>query len=1401
MEVDDIDAHFAAIEAAEWKGSVFEEEIVNIYVMQSRDRFGCTILHKAARSPFCSNLAFQRIFDCLPSPAPQLEFLSNDGCTALHYAAGQGNTFITQLLLAAYPLAARQTDSKGYTPLHRALSNRQVGTFEVVRMLLKAYPEAVTMREIQGNLLPLHIAVTAGQSTETIGILVKVCSSAVACSDRGKSKKNAQKDIYAKPSPKLVTSPMPSVVQMEKVSPPPPQNLVLGNNKNNYVVELDDDMFLSYDSLHFRRRAAQARENNAEQRLEQDKKPSSTTIANRHADDFRQSLSHKVKECGPDYDGNAEIDREVASIQPHSALPSEDWNVVEQVVEEEDPPVHTRALGSSPLDVLTRFLSNSTLRPDVPLHLALQSKIVNWTTVLALLEVLPSAAGVPDSNNEWPLFAALRKRAPARVISALVQAHSAALFVRERRARVLDSASTSDRDADPTGRAEGLSALQLALDSYCQPAASDIPSNDAEDESWIRDPRWGSFEVEQEDEDTVPTADQQIEDSRAIIALMRAFPLGAFDRQAVNHKMPFDVALRSRKWKVCEYLLKFCLKKTKDGDESLCASLSDSDPLVDALQLNAPLYVLQLILSVFPEACQYERQNLQWPLHIACTHCSNGEAILLILRKFPVAAACVDYFQKYPLHYACEGRAEPEQLLAVASDERRVNRQNSALRAVQELARACPSALEAQDANGNVPFDIARKFQCSASLLHVLLSINPSPAAVPDTSGKIPFWQVVHSHDTVGIDFSRAEVFLAHSLPVLRGDGMGQPNPRYGGTWHEVLAEPSDKFHTLVERILDDVGLVHLLAMAKWPTETARMSKTGGKGAYAGCRSALEWATPDARSLLLKRMFLFGRFQLPPARDPAEVAPMPAHITTGGTYYQAQRPEAAAPASPVRLRHRRDLSTVATTAELDVVDTAGLQIRLNDPSSPSQTRELKCNAAPERFMCGILAKDQLHAQRTVGIIFCQDLKYKEVIHRAELIRASECRKMVLSEAQLQTLHHDAGYAAFLQAEAEKVAAASIYAPTATNETLAQWEDNAEAVSTTATTWWTAYLKAPERLDWLDCEAENVLHMTLEEPVPGHRQSSNDQQPGTLILHRSPSALAALEWGKSLTPAAAAQPRVDSTLRASHDIRSTLHSLTKTHRFVQGTFQPLLPAFHDFPLICTKPLDLQQNYIYQQLERALGQQYATRPTFCAIFSDVTSAKDLQALMRYIDDALSLDVPLRFDSSPTLEPTPEVVPPIAPIPTVLVPDQKETAVDVEVAVQRIIDRVTEITIGKLMIEATSSHWELLWEAQPESTTPLPVLEPVFPPLAATAPSDLLSIAPPTLSKTTNVVSPRERVSRSKREAVKPSIKVTHRNNGGNGGNLDGNQNRDNEVSSNSSNSYSVAHSGASHKKIAS
>ncbi len=32
----------------------------------------------------------------------------------------------------------------------------------------------------------------------------------------------------------------------------------------NYVVELDDDMFLSYDSLHFRRRAAQARENNAE---------------------------------------------------------------------------------------------------------------------------------------------------------------------------------------------------------------------------------------------------------------------------------------------------------------------------------------------------------------------------------------------------------------------------------------------------------------------------------------------------------------------------------------------------------------------------------------------------------------------------------------------------------------------------------------------------------------------------------------------------------------------------------------------------------------------------------------------------------------------------------------------------------------------------------------------------------------------------------------------------------------------------------------------------------------------------------------------------------------------------------------------------------------------------------
>jgi len=1455
MEVEDVGSKWAALEKAGWTGPLFEHALTQQFTVQARDRFGASIVHRAARSAFCHSEAFQRILESLPTPAPQIEFLTYDGCTALHYAAAQGNAFAVQALLKLHPQAAGVADGKGSTPLHRSLTKRRESTYEIVHALLKAYPKAVTMRESQGNLLPLHVAVTAGQTTATVLLLTAVCASAAACSDHGKAKKRLLSNGNSNSNSSSSSQSIPSTATVTKSKPAvaaAPRSV----SKNGHAslpqvgAEEEEETIMSVDDEHFKMSAKLARER-VRLHMKRKEEEHEKAVAHRltvHHNSHNSSNSDSVPRlvsAGTGIDSTkdeilvllASADEEAASdhgmdlastpaatvpvTSQHRSRLLENENEFElQVVdEEEEGEASVRLSTASPLDVLTRFLSHSKMKPDLPLHMALHCAIVDWNTVLALLDVLPTAAGVPDSLKTWALFIAIRKRAPPSVIKALIEAHPAVLFVRERvfpssagcgstnRAK-LAVANAFAEAAAAVNEDEGLSALQLALDTYCRPVR-------VKEETAVSATVLTSEQIK---EQVTAVALQFDKDCESIIALIRAFPLGAFDKQAVTHALPFDYALKNRMWPVCVHLLQYCLKKQRDGAGSIAASLSDADPLVDALSLDAPFHVLRLILEVFPDAGTYERNNSQWPLHTACTMCSDGEAVLLVLRSFPPAAMCCDYFEKYPLHYLCEGRIDPrmslsETLADVVNNNDpehacKLSRQRSAVLAVHEVAQAHPAVLSIADNKKRIPFDIARSFTCSASMMNVLLRLFPDPVSRNDGNGVLPFWNIIahgELENVTGIGFDLAAVFLAHSLPVLRGRGFGSPNPLYRGIWHDVLAEPSDKFQPLIERTLDDVGLYHILAMSK--RKVSQRPTNSADKVHADSLTALEAASPNSRHLLLRRMFLFSRFQLPPARDPKAVAPVPAHTTTGGTYYQDQKPDAVPLSSPVRLKAAAPRPTSPGEREAKTL-------------SPSQ-------ASPEhprsrgKFLCGLLAKDQLQFAKQVGILFCRGAAYKDAIHKAELSRA-HARRGKPTDKQLQTMRREVSFAAFLAAEAQAAASAGAVveptilpaaeaSPTGESKEKLDIEEGekseaeevpnvqapveAEAAPLLVAPsspknkpgWWQQYLQGPEMLEWLDCEAENVLHMTMDlsEATSNYAncdtQISRDKGMGALLtLHRSPSALGMIAIGLIdpwNTPAATVNLLACTSSEASVSMQPIFPasaSVSSPGKFVNGTFQTFIAPHHSFPLLCTKPLETQHEFVREQLERALGTDSAARPTFCAVFSSVTSVEDLLSIMRWVEESVHQSELPKPMQTPVLWAQTEPATDAPKIPEIELEPKVE--VDCEAALKRAEESTLELTVSALMLHAaqkvvpeheeaavtTYLEPEAAIEYQLQVVVEVPII--VAPEKADSQQEPLVPSAPPMQEKSSVSASPRsESLSRQSKERsyAKPPVQQTHRN----------------------------------------
>ena len=462
------------------------------------------------------------------------------------------------------------------------------------------------------------------------------------------------------------------------------------------------------------------------------------------------------------------------------------------------------AKAKSPLEIVERMTSAPLegSRQHLPIHQALEAPKPCWQTVLLLAHAFPAAVGFAPHCGALPLVVAIRGGAPPWLVQCFLEFHPAGVL-----ARVASDGEDNGFD----------SPLTLAIRN---------PSNAAS------------------------------EDAELIVRLIvKKFPLGIFDRAGDSVSFPIDLTVHEGSWSLAACILMAYIDIVAQcptpADVQALPVFSSLDLTVELLRMHAPTELVFLALKAFPKTVREVReQTLQLPLHKAVSCVCSLEVVSLLLELNSAAASTMDYYGKLPVHYAAERSEEG---------------------VMGSLLRVLPSSAAAPDGTGKTPLVIAFAFRPSACVYEEILRHAPAVASTKLPSGRLPIMEAIH--ERLGDDVIYA--ILCNSMPLLRGTMT--PNASYKGQFHSIISwqegsdekevagvdkskecageeaatdavtEKSQLYTRLVEKILDEFTLTHILSHCKHP-------KTG--------QTILEVSAPYFRGLLLERMFLFSRYKL-----------------------------------------------------------------------------------------------------------------------------------------------------------------------------------------------------------------------------------------------------------------------------------------------------------------------------------------------------------------------------------------------------------------------------------------------------------------------------------------------------------------------------------------------------------
>jgi hypothetical protein len=138
------------------------------------------------------------------------------------------------------------------------------------------------------------------------------------------------------------------------------------------------------------------------------------------------------------------------------------------------------------------------------------------------------------------------------------------------------------------------------------------------------------------------------------------------------------------------------LCQEKDRSELTCLAL--------ALSYDAPLAVIQDLVSICPNLATAKDEYGATPLHLACLNGASFDCIMFMAQNYDESVRELDHDLRAPLHHAVEHASQPGQ------------KDTSYTQVIELLCKAAPELIHMRDSAGDTPLDLVQIVKISTKI-------------------------------------------------------------------------------------------------------------------------------------------------------------------------------------------------------------------------------------------------------------------------------------------------------------------------------------------------------------------------------------------------------------------------------------------------------------------------------------------------------------------------------------------------------------------------------------------------------------------------------------------------------------------------------------------------------------
>eukprot|EP01038_Epipyxis_sp_PR26KG_P006848 gene6848-9375_t len=587
-----------------------------------------------------------------------------------------------QLLLSSYPDAVKLKDNNGNLPLH--LSIIEKSSIEIIQLLLSSYPDAIKVKN-NDDYLPLHLSIIEKSSIEIIQLLLSSYPDAIEV-----------KNYYGNYPLHLSIIEKSSFEIIRLLLSSYPDAIKVNNNNGNFPLHLSIIEISSFKVIQLLLSnypdAMKLKGSNGNLPLHVAiLKKSSFEIIQLLLSSYPDAINLEVNNG---YNSNYYLPLHLAVMKKSSfviiqlllftypdAIKVKDYSG--------NYPLHLSIIYKSSIEIIQLLLSNypdaikvNNNNGNFSLHLSIIAKS-SIEIIQLLLSNYPDAIKVNNNNGNYPLHLSIIEKSSFESIQLLLLSYPDAIKLKGNDGNLPLHVAILKKSS--------IEIIQLLLSSY--PDAINLDVNNGYNSNYylplhLAIINKSSFEI--------------------IQLLLSSYP-DAIKVKNNDDYLPLHLSIIEKSsFEIIKLLLSSypdALKVERDYGFKLSSNL----PLHSSIIEKSSYEVIQLLLSTYPDAIKRKGENGYLPLYLSIMKKSSFEIIQLLL-GYPDAIKLKDRNGNLPLH------------LSII--------EKSSIEIIQLLLSSYPDAIQAKNYNGNLPLHVAILKKSSFEIIQLLLSSYPDALKV-----------------------------------------------------------------------------------------------------------------------------------------------------------------------------------------------------------------------------------------------------------------------------------------------------------------------------------------------------------------------------------------------------------------------------------------------------------------------------------------------------------------------------------------------------------------------------------------------------------------------------------------------------------------------------------------------